>query len=126
MAPSGEYDERFVLGGDALRPASGSFAVGGNMFVGLTNSYHRGSPGQVRGNAAACMTRACNDAEADLIVHRLEELQFFFQSLALVLGVDVLQRLLVQVLHDMPQRIQNSLCERSSFHYDLNKQVNRH
>ena len=34
----------------------------------------------------------------DLVVHGLDELEFFFQSLTPVLGVYVLQRLVVQIL----------------------------
>jgi len=43
-------------------------------------------------------------------VHRLDELEFFLQSLTPVLGVDVLQRLVVQVLEaSTPQRMRPSI-----------------
>ena len=51
---------------------------------------------------------------ADLVVHRLDELEFFFQRLTLVLGVDVLQRLIVQILRTT---CTSQLYEQSRFHY---------
>jgi len=55
---------------------------------------------------------------ADLIVYRLDELEFFFQRLTLILRVNVLQCLIVQIL--MHRLHHPALLSKSRFYHILN------